>query len=218
MTPQIHIVWAQGWDRAPKKAWDNSKTWEELGDVHRWSRENCGDFVDAELLEESKDAHPAMSADIILMSAMREFGGYAAGADSRLLRPAAMLNEILDAERRAFPRGIVVWQQTHQRPYNGCSYFSKDHPWPKVMVRGFHHDFFVERPHHDFIAFRFTGPRAWQRRMKERVGLLEATTTFLSGSSVFLREPHDRDHITKGALVDPGCYGSHTKNPSESWT
>lgn len=214
--PLIHVVWAQGWDVAPKKALENAKTWEDVGLVMRWSAELAVQhgLVRPELIAACRTY--AGQTDLILIAAQAIMGGMAVGADARALRPERIRAEVERCYGEDPRTGFICWQAYKKRPYSGQSFFAPGHIWPQIVRAG--HDREVEalgRTSRGPVGV--SGPAAWIRRTREHPGLIEKTCFILQGREVLLREPRNRKRRTPGAWMDPGNYGSFNKKPKETW-
>jgi hypothetical protein len=208
----IHVVWAQGWDKAPARAIRNAQAWEAVGTVYRW----CEKTAERELglLPEicSFCKFPAMKADVILAAAMVKMGGLAVGADMEPLDVAAIQLSVGEAEKLGV--GLVVYQSLRDEPYSGASYFPAGHPWI-VMVHEKQKQAVVEGGSNRNVS-AVTGPRMWRLLMRANPGLWFSSVRTVPAWLAFSFEPKTRGTF-RPAWINPGLTGDWAGENGARW-
>jgi hypothetical protein len=208
----IHVVWSQGWAKAPPKAVRNAEVWEQVGSVHRWCAESAieAGLVAADLLALAKA--PAMKTDLILAAAMLRWGGMAIGADMLPVDISAICNALKNAE--AHNLGMVIYQSFRDEPFSGASYFPQGNKWLQLVCDKQHQNVRLNGDSRSVSAV--TGPFMWRRLMRRHPGVWFSSVRCVPAWIAFTCEPKTRNTYRE-AWINPGLTGDWEGKHSERW-
>ena len=208
----IHVVWAQGWDKAPARAIRNAAAWSLVGRVHRWCEATAVAELGVSIDTLAMAGFPAMKADIILAAAMVRHGGLAVGADMEPLDVAAIQLSVGEAEKLGV--GLVVYQSLRDEPYSGASYFPAGHPWISLVHEKQKENVVAGGQNRNVSAV--TGPRMWRLLMRANPGLWFSSVRTVPAWLAFSFEPRTRGTF-RPAWINPGLTGDWTGENGGRW-
>jgi hypothetical protein len=225
---EMHMVWSQGWGKAPPRAMRNRDAWASLGVINCWSVESAikhqlpgCDLLQTYAVGSRLAKAPAAQADLILQGACMKHGGIMLGADNE---PNGHHGEelIWSAEHaEKFDVAQIVMQTLRPgEPFQECAYWPQSSEVLGVIMDRVRENLLSADPDDFKKVYAMTGARNWRHVRDNNRAFWDTNVFEVPGYVAYKFEPktrNKRELWNEKAWVDPGLTFDWFGEKKEVW-